>query len=93
VISSGWYLPHLRDRFHPLKYPLAIDLGYHSPKPIFGDETHFMYCWVLDGECYYNGSTLEAQPILEKLISEGDEAVWRELEKFYKDIFEKSKGE
>jgi len=98
LFSTGWFLPHLREEleekghFFRVKYPWAMDLGYHSPKPIHGDETHFDDCDVLGGECYYDGSGLNAIPLLEKLVAEGDEAVWKELEKYYEETFGEKEG-
>jgi len=83
--------------------PMAYDLGYHSDKPIRDyqsdvprkdengeDEftTPSRECpYTKSGRCFYDGSTLNAEPIVEVLLSEGHEGVWRELEKYYKDIF------
>jgi len=93
LFSTGWFLPHLREElearghFSIMRYPWAMDLGYHSPKPIHGGETHFDDCDVLGGECYYDGSGLNAIPLMRKLVAEGHEAVWRELERYYRQIF------
>ena len=82
LMSSGWYLDL------PPHPPKAFDLGYHSREPITGHETEFDECDILGGKCYYDGSGLQAEPILEKFLREGEEAVWEELEEYYQKIFE-----
>lgn len=61
-------------------HPMAADLGYHSPKPMFeGQEPR--ECPYLDGQpCYYDGSGLNAERVYDVLLAEGGEGVWRELE-------------
>jgi len=93
LFSTGWFLPHVRKElerknfFTKMTYPRAWHLGYHSPKPISGYEERVEDCPIFEGECYHNGSFIKADPILEKLIAEGEEAVWKELEKYYEEIF------
>jgi hypothetical protein len=71
-------------------FPQALDLGYHSLVPRYeGQGCMRQECPYLDGKpCYYDGSTLNAEPILERLIAEGEEAVWRELEDYYHSLFD-----
>lgn len=59
LMSTGWYLDL------PPHSPKAFDLGYHSYEPITGNEVKFDECSVLDSKCYYDGSALQAKPILE----------------------------
>jgi len=93
LFSTGWYLPHVRRElvekgyFSRVAFPVAFGLGYHSPTPIHGGEICFEECRILGGKCYYDGSGLDAIPLLEKLVAEGDEAVWRELERYYRLTF------
>jgi len=93
LFSTGWFLPHLRKElrrrgfFGEFSYPMAYDLGYHSPRPISGGEVRFDGCEILGGVCYYDGSGLRAVPLVEMLVAEGEEVVWRELEKFYRETF------
>jgi len=92
LILSGWYLPEVqselgRGTFHD--YPLAADLGYHSPVPMYeGQEPITDSCEYLDGRpCYYDGSSLAAKRVYERLLREGDAGVWSELEDYYTDRF------
>ncbi len=99
VLSTGWHLPNVHEELKakcnpadPYDYftggPGATDIGYHSPKPIYeGQEPIDLDCDVLEGQCFYDGSTLNARPILERLIEEGHEAVWEELKSYYNYTF------
>lgn len=72
-------------------HPRAYDLGYHSPVPMYEDQTKMEYCDFFDNGCYYDGSATASDRILQILISEGSDAVWREMKKYYFNVFEKSK--
>jgi len=89
LFSTGWYLLHVRREmtYPPGYYPRALDLGYHSPRRLSSYDAYFEDCPILGGKCYYNGSFLAADLLMEKLVAEGDEAVWKELEKYYKETF------
>jgi len=46
-------------------------------------------CPYLDGKpCYYDGSTLAAERVFERLVREGDVGVWAALEEVYQQVFE-----
>lgn len=87
-MGSGWFLPQNKNA-HSDFYPSAWDKGYHSYIPRYdGQTTVTDSCHVLDGKpCYYDGSTLNAEPLLEVLLREGSEGIWRELEEYYKESF------
>jgi hypothetical protein len=96
VVFTNWHLPHVRDelnaRFTPdrawLKDPIAADLGYHSKRPLYdGQEPMGGECSVIGCACYYDGSGLNAEPVLDLLIHEGSDAVWKRLEAYYADVF------
>ena len=65
----------------------AYDLGYHWPTPRYEDQSQ-MTCDLIPGqpECYYDGSSLNAEPVLDVLLSDGDEAVWKYLEDYYEEL-------
>lgn len=68
----------------------AVDLGFHALAPRYYQhaEDGRTDCMVLDGQtCYYDGSSLNADPILVTLIYEGEEAMWKRLEDYYRSIF------
>jgi len=97
LLFTGWYLPETNKEYKSERNiilqentPIAVDLGYHSLKPLFkGQSQATDKCPYLDNKpCYYDGSALNSEPILDLLIRKGDEAVWKELEKYYKELFE-----
>jgi hypothetical protein len=45
------------------------------------------HCEVIGCECYYDGSTLNAEKPWELLLTEGHEAVWQFLLKEYDAVF------
>lgn len=87
VLYTGWLLPETvgvtDDKFmfrygEALKqsrvdYPMPIDLGYHSPKPMYEDQYRRDDCDVLDGVCYYDGSSLNAEHVFAIMLREGAE--------------------
>lgn len=69
--------------------PMAADLGYHSPTPTYEDQGPISdSCWVLDdAPCYYDGSSLNAEPVFDKFLKEGEAGMWKELEYYYWKVF------
>ena len=96
VLYTNWHLPHVteeqrknmsRDK-HFLFEPLPADLGYHSPTPQYEGQTQ-MECDLLDGGvCYYDGSGLQAERVYKRLLEEGEDGVWAELEDEYERRFD-----
>ena len=91
VVFTNWYLPHvskeLEERGH-LGAPIPADLGYHSKIARYeGQEPMDDECNVIGCQCFYDGSSLNAEPIYRALVAEGSEAVWKELEAYYVDTF------
>lgn len=61
------------------------DLGYHAKKRQYkGQEKR--ECDIL-GKCYYDGSSLQGEYLVDVLINEGSEGIWRELESEYEKRF------
>jgi hypothetical protein len=97
LLYTGWMLPHVEKELdarrgdHLICHPQPVDLGYHSPKPVrdWQDEkATFESCEYLDGgPCWYDGSSLSAQRVYDRLVAEGHEGVWAELEDYYRAIF------
>lgn len=78
----------------PVRYPIsdgtATDLGYHSPKPLWEGREEYgrLDCHILpDGICYYDGSGLNAAPVLAAFLEHGPMAVWATLARYYQDVF------
>lgn len=69
------------------RLPIAADLGYHSPTPHY-DNQPAMDCTLLpQGECYYDGSGLNAEPVMAALFKGGSDAAWDALEDYYAETF------
>lgn len=86
VMLTGWYLPGVEYDFRQQDYrpeAIGMDVGYHSPTPMYEGQAS-MPCDVLPGgRCYYDGSSIAAHGVMRQLIEEGHEAVWRRLEADY----------
>lgn len=100
VLSTSWQLPEVTQRLmrrpyepigddpHWMERPRASDLGYHSPTPRYEGQTDMgRECHILGVPCFYDGSTLNAQPVFERLLREGDAGVWAALEEYYTRTF------
>ena len=95
LIGTDWYLPADQKSVAALPHsswhetqPRGWDLGYHSPKPMYEEDKTMGPCEYLDGRpCYYDGSGLAAEPIRDRLLAEGDVAVWEELTRYYVRVF------
>ena len=106
LLFTNWQLPHVtEEEVNRLEHhnassiklfftPMPADLGYHSPKPMYEDHRQAVdKCEYLDGKpCYYDGSSLNAEPIYRKLLKYGAKGVWEALEKYYNDTFKEGKN-
>jgi hypothetical protein len=100
AVYTDWYLPHVQDEqkgrdlrgISGLK-PMGTDVGYHSPKPMYEEQTSICgpgECkYVPEGEsCYYDGSGLRAdQWVRDILLPKGSEGIWEALKEEYTTIF------
>lgn len=103
VLFTNWHLPHVQQErdeaaasdagfLHLMCHPMPADLGYHSRVPRYEGQTAMSGgCRLLNGPCYYDGSSLNAQRVYEILLEKGDAGVWAELEDYYREIFETRK--
>lgn len=103
--STKWYLPETIKEYRNSKGVelldnkeedcsgiSAWDLGYHSPKPMFKGQTSDA-CDILEkGECYYDGSGLNAFPLAETLVREGSDGIWKKLEEYYESVYGENRG-
>ena len=67
---------------------MATDLGYHSLVPQWeGQEEYKRECKLLpEGYCYYDGSSVNAVPVLAAFLQHGPHAVWASLARYYKEV-------
>ncbi len=82
VLYTGWHLPHVQKELikkefanpsllgiEMLAEPLPADLGYHSPTPQFEGQSNMGDCDILEGgDCYYDGSSLNAERMYKILL-------------------------
>ena len=99
TIYTTWHLPEVQQELIHRTFgggydvemllPMPADFGYHSPKKLYEYSTLAVEgCPYLNGKpCYCDGSSLYAETVYEKLLREGDDAVWKELEESYIDRF------
>ena len=99
VLSTNWHLKAVQEelderldrRFPHLScHPMPMDLGYHSPVPMYEGQTCIeKECEFLGGKpCYYDGSTLNAEKPYWILVEKGGDALWEYLEGYYRYRFE-----
>lgn len=103
-VSTNWHLEHVQSELDQrtltkrpldifdisvLYHPMATDLGYHSKVQMYESQTPIKNdCKYTGGPCYYDGSGLNAEPMLRLLIEQGSDAVWKRLEEEYRYRFE-----
>ena len=67
---------------------MGFDVGYHSPHAQYDGQTpRKEKCEYIGKRCYSDGSALAAEKYMDIFVREGDEAVWKLLEKDYKERF------
>lgn len=72
-------------RSTPLFGAMAADLGHHWLRPVYEGETENGPCDFLHGaECFYDGSGLNAEPVMVRFFDHGMDAVWEDLEDYYR---------
>lgn len=68
---------------------MPADIGRHAYKPKYEGELKREKCNWLDGKpCYYDGSGLQAEEVFKVFVKKGEEAMWSELESYYKSWLE-----
>jgi len=91
VCYTGWFPASVEDsaRIGTIGcFPMGADRGYHSPTSKYEGQEPMPHCDILPGgKCYYDGSSLAGDDLMKILIAEGDEAVWKNLENYYQQVF------
>ena len=73
---------------HRQMFPMAADIGYHSPKPMYEGQIKRDKCDYLGGKpCYYDGSGLYAEEFMAEFINNGEDKLWTKMEGYYKETF------
>ena len=94
-IYTNWHLPHVQeeldskvpDDYYPylMHSPQPAGVEGHWRVPQYEGQTPVKGCSVAGGDCYRDGSGLLATEFFNILVTEGEEAVWKALEKRYED--------
>lgn len=102
VVATNWMIPHVQKQIDnggvdsefpfSLHSPMGADLGYHAKVQQFDGQTHRPNCDFIEGDCYYDGSSLQAEAVLDILREEGSDGVWARMEKEYSDRFGKDQS-
>jgi len=79
-INTGWN--HNMTGFDQKIRSYAYDIGYHSPVPKYKDQEPMPSCDFYD-TCYYDGSSMYADELFDKLIDHGHEYIWQKMQEFY----------
>lgn len=93
--STGMYLPEVRrdwrDRAEGLSYdptaPMGLGVDYHSTESRFEGQRENACDLLPGGRCYSDGSALAGDAMLDVLLRQGEDGVWRELEDRYRSRF------
>ena len=96
MIGTEWGIDPVRKHMngfpsHHREYqkPTGWDLGYHAHEPQYeGQSIQCKDCSVLNGPCYYDGSGLNADLLVEGFLARGTEWLWPKLEEYYASVFE-----
>jgi hypothetical protein len=100
IVYTNWMTPEVQADYdartpnprspYTFHQPIAADIGYHSPKPMYEGQTSMQGdCKLIGGRtCYYDGSSLGAEKVMDVLRREGSEGVWSYMENEYRERFE-----
>lgn len=91
LLFTNWMLPQNADGLPDvLRRPMPANLDFHSRKPFdYQAQEDSRECRLLGGPCWSDGSALNAEPVYERLLREGDDGVWAALGEFYNETFGK----
>lgn len=82
LYTCDW-LPGLQRRLHErgaMHGPMAADLGFHWLTPVYEGQDGGGACEYLAGAgCFYDGSGLRADDVLDRFLVDGVDAVWEAL--------------
>ena len=83
MIQTGWEL-EWEDRIRNYKPHSGGAVSTHCPHPYDSGYTSDEVCEWLDGKpCWGDVCYSASNEMFDKLVADGDEAVWEELEKWY----------
>lgn len=69
---------------HGMDKTYPLDIGVHSPRPLYEEQGHLDNCDVLGGKCYYSGSMKLATDLYNRFrVCQDTERLWQDLENYY----------
>ena len=87
TIYTGWSEDSIEWRNGDKRHILAVlpaDIGGHGYKPRYSEQhRQEKCCWLDDKPCYYDGSSLQAEDVYKVLVTQGEEAMWEEMQRYY----------
>ena len=88
LFYTNWYPPTVPSHIGEEKLQ-CFDVGYHSPYPMYDSQPCMGKCEYIGKPCYYDGSSVigDDHNLVGKLITEGEEGVWKYLEEFWEATF------
>ena len=94
------YLPHVSQELweKPIRTynafeGMGADVGYHDIKPHYEGQSVTKDCYLTGGDCYYDGSSLQAHAWYKEFLEFGIDHIWQKLEERWKDTFEEEGDE
>lgn len=97
MIGTEWFIASAREHlsrfnhlhsFDEMRRPQGYDLGYHAYKPTYEGQSQMDDCDILNGPCFYDGSGLNAELLIEPFLAHGEDYLWPALEAYYRFTFE-----
>ena len=92
-IGTDWYPEAARRHLSKFpskdeRQPKGWDIGYHAKTPQYEGQSSMGECFILGCECYYAGSSLQADNWVEGFVCGGTEWLWPKLDEYYRCLFE-----
>lgn len=100
IRRTGWYVASAREYFRSVgrprqyyleedKNPWCCSIDVHSKVPLYEDQDPIADCKFTNGDCYCD-STVMVEDLMERLVAEGEDPVWTELEAWYREKLQHS---
>lgn len=84
-LATGWYIDRVQSPNHP--FPWGLVIHWHVEHDLHSNEIRDSCDWLDGAPCVAQDLAGLSSPVLErlltKLVSEGEEALWTELEVMY----------